>query len=94
MATQPKLNRVIVGPRDSLARRRISVDGRLFAPAERVEAKLRYRSPAVAGAVEPRSRGFELALDEPAYGVAPGQAAVLYDDEAVVGAGVIRSARP
>src|SRR5204862_2659810 len=28
VATQPKLNRVIVGPRDSLARRRISVDGR------------------------------------------------------------------
>ena len=33
--------------------------------------------------------GFRLQLDEPAYGVAPGQAAVLYDGEAVVGAGTI-----
>ena len=32
--------------------------------------------------------GFALELDEPAYGVAPGQVAVLYDDDAVVGAGV------
>jgi hypothetical protein len=28
-------------------------------------------------------------LDEPAYGVAPGQAAVLYEDDVVVGAGTI-----
>jgi tRNA U34 2-thiouridine synthase MnmA/TrmU len=30
-------------------------------------------------------------LDEPAYGVATGQAAVLYDDDVVVGAGRIVS---
>ena len=33
--------------------------------------------------------GFRLELDQPAYGVAPGQAAVLYDEGAVVGAGTI-----
>jgi tRNA-specific 2-thiouridylase len=31
----------------------------------------------------------ELELDEPAYGVAPGQAAVLYDGDVIVGGGVI-----
>ena len=36
--------------------------------------------------------GFELLLDEPFYGVAPGQTAVLYEDGAIVGAGVIVSA--
>jgi tRNA-specific 2-thiouridylase len=36
--------------------------------------------------------GFDLQLDEPAYGVAPGQAAVLYLGEAVVGSGVITAA--
>jgi tRNA-specific 2-thiouridylase len=36
--------------------------------------------------------GFELRLDEPAYGVAPGQAAVLYSGDAVVGWGVITAA--
>ena len=55
----------------------------------RVEAKLRYRSPAVAATVEPTPRGFRLRLDEPAYGVAPGQAAVLYDGDLVVGQGTI-----
>ena len=57
-----------------------------------MEAKLRYRSPAVAATVEPTARGFRLLLDEPAYGVASGQAAVLYDGDAVVGSGLITSA--
>jgi tRNA-specific 2-thiouridylase len=57
-----------------------------------VEAKLRYRSPAVPATVEPSSTGFRLALDGPAYGVARGQAAVLYVDDAVVGSGLITSA--
>jgi tRNA-uridine 2-sulfurtransferase len=56
-----------------------------------VEAKLRYRSPAVPARVEPTSRGFRLELDEPVHGVAQGQAAVLYDGEAVVGYGLISS---
>jgi tRNA-specific 2-thiouridylase len=56
-----------------------------------VEAKLRYRSPAVQARVAATSRGFRLELDEPAFGVAPGQAAVLYDGDAVVGYGLIGS---
>jgi tRNA-specific 2-thiouridylase len=67
----------------------VSARGRLHVPVERVEAKLRYRSPAVQARVEPTARGFRLALDEPAYGVAPGQAAVLYEDGAVVGSGLV-----
>jgi tRNA-specific 2-thiouridylase len=85
-------NTLVVGPRAALARNRVTVRGRLHAPAARVEAKLRYRSPAVGASVEPTSRGFRLALDEPAYGVAPGQTAVLYDSDAVVGAGTILAA--
>jgi tRNA-specific 2-thiouridylase len=54
-----------------------------------VEAKLRYRSAAVPARVEPTSRGFRLALEAPVHGVAPGQAAVLYDGDAVVGYGLI-----
>jgi tRNA-specific 2-thiouridylase len=82
-------NTLVVGPRAALARDRVSVRGRLYAPAARVEAKLRYRSPAVAATVEETGRGFRLSLDEPAYGVAPGQTAVLYEDDAVVGSGVV-----
>jgi len=58
-----------------------------------VEAKLRYRSPPTPATVAPLARGFRLTLDEPAYGVAVGQAAVLYEDDAVVGAGLISASR-
>ena len=92
LRTEPGTNTVVVGPRASLARRDVAVRGRLYVPVERAEAKLRYRSPAVPAAVEETASGFRLRLDEPAYGVAPGQAAVLYHDDAVVGAGTIAPA--
>ena len=92
LETRPQSNTVVVGPREALARRRVSVRGRLDRGAGRVEAKLRHRSPAVGATVTAAARGFELLLDEPAYGVAPGQTAVLYDEGAVVGAGTIVSA--
>ncbi len=84
-------NAVVVGPLGSLARRRIAASGRLYVDVDRADAKLRYRSPALAAAVSARPDGFELSLDEPAYGVARGQAAVLYDGDAVVGCGTISS---
>jgi tRNA-specific 2-thiouridylase len=89
LRTRPRTNTLVVGPRASLARDRVSVRGRLYAPATRVEAKLRYRSPAVSATVEATGLGFRLSLDEPAYGVASGQTAVLYADDAVVGSGVV-----
>ena len=55
---------------------------------------MRYRSPAAAAAVTPTARGFRLELDEPAYGVAAGQTAVLYEDDCVVGAGIVSSSGP
>ena len=61
-------------------------------PVELADAKLRYRSPAVPARVTTTPRGFRLELDEPAYAVAPGQTAVLYDDDVVVGSGVILAA--
>jgi tRNA-specific 2-thiouridylase len=91
VSTDARRNAVVVGPRGSLARRRVKVRGRVAAGATRVEAKLRHRSPAVAATVLEAPRGFELVLDEPFYGVAPGQTAVLYEDGAVVGSGVIVS---
>ncbi|MHB8468193.1 MAG: tRNA 2-thiouridine(34) synthase MnmA [Gaiellaceae bacterium] len=82
-------NTVVVGPRASLARTRVVASGRLYADVERADVKLRYRSPAVGADVEATERGFALGLDEPAYGVARGQAAVLYEGDAVVGCGSI-----
>ena len=92
VATDARTNTVTVGPRAALAADRISARGRLYADADSVSVKLRYRSPAVAARVEPTAAGFRLSLGEPAYGVARGPAAVLYDGDAVVGAGVVTSA--
>jgi tRNA-specific 2-thiouridylase len=85
-------NTLVIGPRGSLARTRVEVTGALHVPVARAEAKLRYRSAAISARVLPRQDGFALELEQPAYGVAPGQLAVLYVDGAVVGCGVVSSA--
>jgi tRNA-uridine 2-sulfurtransferase len=90
--SNPDTNTVVVGPRGSLARRVVEVNGRLYCPSDRVAAKLRYRSPSVSAEVHERVGGFRVELDTPAYGVARGQTAVLYEEDAVVGAGTIASA--
>ena len=93
LETDAKANRVVVGPREALARRAVTARlGRLFVPVERVDAKLRSRAPAAPAVVQERPRGFRLTLEEPVYGVAAGQAAVLYEDDVVVGAGIISAA--
>jgi tRNA-uridine 2-sulfurtransferase len=89
LRSEAATNTVVVGPRAALTTREVHVRGRLHLPVSRAEAKLRYRSPTVGARVGAADGGFRLELDQPAYGVAPGQAAVLYDDGAVVGAGTI-----
>jgi tRNA-uridine 2-sulfurtransferase len=92
LRSDPSTNTLVVGPRGSLACTRVEVDGALHVPAEYADAKLRYRSDAVPARVQARPGGFDLVLDRPAYGVAPGQIAALYADDAVVGCGVVTSA--
>jgi tRNA-specific 2-thiouridylase len=93
LATDAATNTVVVGPRAALARTHVEARGRLHVPVDRVRAKLRYRSEAASARVEPAGRGFRLVFDEPVYGVAPGQAAVLYEGDAVVGAGLVTATR-
>ena len=86
-------NAVVVGGRAALACTRVEARGVVHVPAERVDAKLRYRSDPVPARVEETPDGFVLELEELAFAVAPGQIAALYDgDGAVVGAGVIAAA--
>jgi tRNA-specific 2-thiouridylase len=92
LRSDARTNTLVVGPRRSLARTEVAVKGRLYVPVEAVEAKLRYRSPPVHASVAAAADGFVLRLEEPVYGVAPGQAAVLYEADAVVGAGLISHA--
>ncbi len=88
--------RVVVGPRDALARdvvhvREVNWIGPAPGPAG-LSARVRLRSaqPAVPAAVLPDGAGgATVILDAPQHGVAPGQAAVVYDGERVLGGGWI-----
>ncbi|MBA2331941.1 MAG: tRNA 2-thiouridine(34) synthase MnmA, partial [Actinobacteria bacterium] len=92
LRTDAATNTVVVGPRSALSCSNVLVRGRLHLPVERVEAKLRYRSPALPARVHPSDGGFRLVLEQPAFAVAAGQVVALYDDGVVVGSGVVSSA--
>lgn len=56
----------------------------------RCEVKIRYRSAATGATIEPlEGSRFRVRFDQPRYGVAPGQAAVCYQGERVLGGGWI-----
>jgi tRNA-uridine 2-sulfurtransferase len=92
LRAEPRTNTLVVGPWRSLATTTVTARGRLFMPVTRVDARLRHRSPARTADVVATSGGFRLHLHEPAFGVARGQAAVLYDADVVVGSGLVTSA--
>ena len=89
LRTDAETNTVMVGTRERLAVTSVKARGRFHVPVAEADVKLRYRSAPVRTSVTTTDDGFALKLSEPAYGVATGQVAVLYDRDAVVGAGVI-----
>jgi len=89
LRTDAATNTVTVGGHERLAVTTVEARGRLYVPVPEADAKLRYRSSPLPASVTTTADGFSLQLGEPAYGVACGQFAVLYDRDAVVGAGVI-----
>jgi tRNA-specific 2-thiouridylase len=96
---EPDAQRVVVGPRAALARdtlRLTEVNWLAEAPpapeGRRVEVKLRSTqapAPGTVTATDAGAGGAVVVLDQPQYGVAPGQAAVLYDGSRVLGGGWI-----
>jgi tRNA-specific 2-thiouridylase len=58
-----------------------------------VFVKIRYRSPSIPAGIEPAAAGMvRVAFDKQVRGVCPGQAAVFYEGDNVVGGGVIENA--
>jgi tRNA-uridine 2-sulfurtransferase len=99
LAIEPETRRVVVGPRDALAETRVPLGELNWFPARepspdgvRLLAKLRSAQPPVPATLYPCDAAgeAELVLDAAASGVAPGQAAVLYDGERLLGGGWIR----
>jgi len=87
---------VTVGPKDALERSTLTASGVNWiagaAPAAgtRVTAQIRYRHRDAAASVEPLADScVRVTFDQPQSAVAPGQAVVMYDGDAVVGGGWI-----
>ncbi len=94
----PVMNRVVVGDRSSALKSECSVkriNWVAIAPPTapiRAEVQVRYRAPAVPVTVIPltdTADRVKLIFDEPVFGITPGQAAVWYDGEVVLGGGII-----
>ncbi|HLA85999.1 MAG TPA: tRNA 2-thiouridine(34) synthase MnmA [Thermoguttaceae bacterium] len=92
---EPATCRVVLGRREDLARRALTAGEAnwLIDPPQasfRAAVKIRYRSRAVDATVRPLpANRFHVAFDEPRHGVAPGQAAVCYAGNRVLGGGWI-----
>ncbi len=89
-------NRVVVGSIDDLRARGARVGcvswiaGRSPERPVRANVRIRYRDPGSPAEVEPRAgRAVRVLFDAPARAVTPGQAAVFYDGDAVLGGGWI-----
>jgi tRNA-specific 2-thiouridylase len=92
---EPETRRVVIGTREDLARDTLEADRANWLcdatpEAFRCAAQIRYQHQAAACAVTRDSDDrFRVTFDEPQYGVAPGQAVVLYDGDRVLGGGWI-----
>jgi len=89
-------NRVVVGPQELLARRGLVADRVSWVaggppddgPFE-ADVRIRYRGDDAPGVVTPRGDGFEVEFWTPQRAVAPGQSAVVYRGDELLGGGRI-----
>lgn len=95
-------NTLVVGNKGELVRSGMIVD-RLnpiavpdFSAVKRAAVKIRYRSPEVPASLEllNEDAALRVRFDRPRPAIAPGQAAVFYRDDLVLGGGIIRKVDP
>ena len=89
---EPDTRRVVVGPRAALAVAAARLDGLNRLGSFEGELQVKVRS--MARPVPARMAGDSVVFAEPEYGVAPGQAAVLYAGTRVLGGGWIAATEP
>lgn len=90
LRTDPKTNTVVVGKKEELQTTFVRAKN-LSLPADFKEGtygiKVRYRSPKVPAHVRLEGEEIIAQLQEPVYGVAAGQALVVYEEDRVLGGG-------
>lgn len=97
LEVRPDSREVVVGTRDELHRDRVHVGelnwlARAPVPGDRVAVQMRYRAPAVPATVVTSDGSLMLDLDEPYQAITPGQSAVVFDGDRVLGGGRIAKA--
>ncbi|MEO5955691.1 MAG: tRNA 2-thiouridine(34) synthase MnmA [Nitrospiraceae bacterium] len=95
---QPATNTVVLGTEESLRRSQCDIgDLNLFDPSlltgtTEVEVKVRYATPAGIATVQSLSKGtLRIDFREPQRALSPGQSAVFYRNDRVLGGGIIQS---
>jgi len=95
---EPRTRKVVLGKQSELQTKEMTVSDSKFIPADElltpmnVTVKIRYRSPFIPAVIEPEGDGrVRVVFDASASGVCPGQAAVFYDGDVVVGGGTIEA---
>ncbi|MCB1591526.1 MAG: tRNA 2-thiouridine(34) synthase MnmA [Alphaproteobacteria bacterium] len=99
VALDPHEHKVIVGPKEALARTAILVSDCNWlgtgASGEPLDIEVKFRSvmKPVPARLRVHKERAEILFDQPQYGISPGQAAVCYIGDQVIGGGWITSAR-
>ena len=93
-------NRVVVGPQELLARRGLAADRVSWVAGSppsggpfEADVRIRYRGEDVAAVVSPTGSGFDVEFRTAQHAVAPGQSAVVYRGDEVLGGGRIVATR-
>ena len=93
-------NRVVVGPEELLSRRGLEADRAHWVSGQspqgpfEAEVRIRYKGADAPGVIEPtdEGRGFTVTFRSPQRAIAPGQSAVIYRGDQLLGGGrIIRS---
>jgi len=91
-------NRLVVGTKDQLLSNRLFasqlswVSGKAPREPINITAKVRYQSPEVTAKLHFNNGVAEVNFHQPQWAIAPGQAIVFYQDDAVLGGGIITNA--
>lgn len=89
-------NTVTLGEREELLTQSLTAEKCLLTDVESlmknpwVYARIRYKSPATRAKISINGDSVELCFEEPVWGVTPGQSVVFYQDDCVVGGGIIK----
>jgi tRNA-specific 2-thiouridylase len=94
IAIRPESNEVVMGPRELLSRTEAviqQVNLIKYADIEngfRAMVRIRYRSEAVSATLMKEKSGIRIIFDQPVQAITPGQSAVIYEGDDVLGGGI------